>query len=587
MRVPMSTQDAAERDLQILYQADEKPPAGLTLGLGLQLAFLSLGGILLPPMIVYRVAGATDAVLTWAVFASLLVAGAVTALHAFPIRRFGAGYFLVSGTTAAAIAVSVDALAAGGPALLFCLMLAAALFQFLFSFRISIFRRILTPAVSGTVLMLIPMTIAPIVFGRIADVPAGHSQSSGLACALATLAPIVLLVFKGGRWLRPWAPLIGIGAGTAVAGAYGLYDVDRIAQAPWVGFPPAAWPVFAIDFGPSFWGLLPAFLLVTLTSTIRSMSASMSIQYVSWRTQRATDLRSVQGAVAADAAANLLAALGGTLLQATRSSTVSFAQITRVSARRVGLAVGAALVIFAFLPKFTALVLALPGAVLSTYVMVIIAMRFVVGMRMVVSDGLDHRQALVVGLSFWIGVGCQFGLLAPEYLSWFAGGLFTSGLAAGGVTAILLTILLELAGARRPRLETDLDMSSMPRVCGFVRHFASEHGWALPMVERLEAVVEETLLTLVEEEAAVGARRRRLRVTAYRDGSEAVLEFVAKLGDSNIEDRVAFLEEAHPVERDISLRLLRHLASEVRHRQYHDLDVVTVRVQNPGDTQKK
>ena len=199
----MSTQDAAERDLQVLYQADEKPPAGLTLGLGLQLAFLSLGGILLPPMIVYRVAGATDAVLTWAVFASLLVAGAVTALHAFPIRRFGAGYFLVSGTTAAAIAVSVDALAAGGPALLFCLMLAAALFQFLFSFRISIFRRILTPAVSGTVLMLIPLTIAPIVFGRIADVPAGHSQSSGLACALATLAPIVLLVFKGDAGCDP------------------------------------------------------------------------------------------------------------------------------------------------------------------------------------------------------------------------------------------------------------------------------------------------------------------------------------------------------------------------------------------------
>ena len=34
------------------------------------------------------------------------------------------------------------------------------------------------------------------------------------------------------------------------------------------------------------------------------------------------------------------------------------------------------------------------------------------------------------------------------------------------------------------------------------------------------------------------------------------------------------------MERDVSLRLLRHLASEVRHRQYRDTDFITVRVEN-------
>ena len=577
----MPTHDGPGHDSQLLYQADERPPTGLTLGLGLQFALLSLGGILLSPMIVYRAAGSPDAMLTWAVFVSLLVAGAVTALQAFPIWRFGAGYLLVTGPTSAAIAVSVDALAAGGPALLVSLMLASALFQFLFSFRISLFRRILTPAVSGTVLMLIPLTIAPIIFARMTEVPDGYPQSSGLACALATLAPIVLVAFKGGRRLRPWAPIIGIVSGAAVAEAYGLYDIDRIVQAPWTGLPLGAWPALAIDFGPSFWGLLPAILLVTLTCSVRTMSASLAIQNESWRTPRAANLRAVQGAVAADAAANLLAALGGTILQATRSYTVSFAQITRVGARRVGLAVGAALVIFAFLPKFIALVLALPGAVLSAYASVMVAGLFVAGMKMIVSDGLDHRRTLVVGLSMWIGIGCQYGLLLPDVLSQFAGGLLKSGLVAGGLTAILLTVLLELAGGRRRRLETDLDVSSLPSVCKFLTRFARENGWASPMTDRLEAVAEETLLTLIQDEGVAGVQRRRLRITAYRDGGAAVMEFVAKLKDSNIEDRVAFLDEEQPVERDISLRLLRHLASEVRHRQYHDIDLVTVRVANP------
>ena len=35
-------------------------------------------------------------------------------------------------------------------------------------------------------------------------------------------------------------------------------------------------------------------------------------------------------------------------------------------------------------------------------------------------------------------------------------------------------------------------------------------------------------------------------------------------------------------EQEISLRLLRHLASSVRHQQYHDTDVVTVRVEPPA-----
>ena len=50
---------------------------------------------------------------------------------------------------------------------------------------------------------------------------------------------------------------------------------------------------------------------------------------------------------------------------------------------------------------------------------------------------------------------------------------------------------------------------------------------------------------------------------------------------TNLEDQLAVLGEpaaSGPVEEEVSLRLLRHYASSVRHHQYHDTDVVTVRV---------
>ena len=103
------------------------------------------------------------------------------------------------------------------------------------------------------------------------------------------------------------------------------------------------------------------------------------------------------------------------------------------------------------------------------------------------------------------------------------------------------------------------------------------------MSDRLRAVGEETLLTLVrQDENDPAAKERRLLLAARRDGRAAELEFVAATDETNIEDRIALLGDrvaGNEIEQEVSLRLLRHLASSVRHQQYHDTDVVTVRVE--------
>ena len=73
---------------------------------------------------------------------------------------------------------------------------------------------------------------------------------------------------------------------------------------------------------------------------------------------------------------------------------------------------------------------------------------------------------------------------------------------------------------------------------------------------------------------------------ACASGKAAALEFVAAPGEENLEDRMVLLAERGgraTAEHEISLRLLlRHYVSSVYHQQYHDTDIVTVRVEGDG-----
>ena len=122
----------------------------------------------------------------------------------------------------------------------------------------------------------------------------------------------------------------------------------------------------------------------------------------------------------------------GTVPNTTYSSSISVTALTGVGARSVGIALGIAFVVVAFLPKALAVVLAIPGPVAAAYMTVLLGMLFVVGMKIVVQDAMDYRKGLIAGVSFWIGAGLQNGMIFPEHVSGFAGGLLNNGRTAGG-----------------------------------------------------------------------------------------------------------------------------------------------------------
>ncbi|MXW92612.1 MAG: hypothetical protein F4114_06360 [Rhodospirillaceae bacterium] len=569
------------------FEADEPLPAALAVGLGLQLAVLTVTVTIIVPTAVMRIGGAGDAYLTWAVFAAVAISGIATALQALRFGRIGGGLILVMGSSAAFIGVSITAVEKGGPAMLATLVVFAALFQILLSARLAMFRKFLTPAVSGTVIMLIPVTVMPILFRMLDDIPEGSPDHAAPSIALVTILAIVGISLKGTAMLRQWAPIIGVVAGTAVAAFFGLYDLDRIAAASWIGLPSAGMPGLDLEFGPVFWALLPAFLLTAVIGTIRAISSSAALQQVSWRRKRPMDFRAVQGTVTVDGVNNLLCGLAGTVPNTTNAVAAPLIEITGVAARVVGVATGAIFLVLAFLPKALAVVLAIPGPVAAAYFFVLLGMLFVVGIGMVMQDGMDYRKGVVVGVSFWLGVGFQNGAIYPELASEFAGGIFSNGITAGDFIAIVMTWIVDFFRPRPVRTETEFAISALPKIHDFLAGFAARNGWDDAMADRLDAAGEETLLTLLGPEDRSGApdRARRLRLSASKGEDGAVLEFIVAPRGENVEERLAVLDargDETPIEQEVSLRLLRHLASSVRHQQYHDTDIVTVQVKYPA-----
>ena len=573
--------DEPEND-NVRYEPEEKPPPLVTVGAGLQAAMVIVAPVVLTVVIVSRIADQPDSYITWGVFAALVVSGVTTVLQAIRVGRVGAGHVLIMGTSGAFIAVCVAAMVEGGPSMMATLIIISSLFQFALAARLSLLRRIFTPVVSGTVIMLIAATVMPVIFDTMVAVPEDTSSAAAPIAAAATLVTVAVLVLRAPPTWRLWSPIIGIAVGCAAGAPFGLYDVQQVADAAWVGVPASSWPGIDVTPGTEFWALLPAFVVVTIVGAVETIGDGIAIQRVSRRKPQATDFRVVQGSLNADGVGNFLSGILGTLPNTTYSSSVSIAEVTGVAARRVGVVIGVAFVVVAFFPKIAALLIAIPGPVAAAYITVLIGLLFVQGMQLIIRDGVDHRKAAVVGLSFWIGTGFQNQWIFPDLIEGgFLEVLLGNGMTAGTLVAVIMVAFLELTSSRRSQLNVALDTKAHSALDQFLRAFAARARWDDASTERLTSAGEETLSILVREtEDAADGASRRLAVTAGMDGRQAEMEFVTVLEGENMEDRLSYLSDLPPVpdEHEVSFRLLWHYASDVRHQKYHGLDIVTVTV---------
>jgi xanthine permease XanP len=569
----------------IRYEPHEKPPHLLAAALGGQVVALIVAGILITPLTVARAAGLSPAETSWVVFAALFAAGISTWLQIARIGVIGSGYVLFVGSNVAFVSVATAACKAGGLPLLATLGALSALTTFLFTWKLGALRRLLTPAVGGTVMMLMALSVAPVVWGMLARVPPGFEAGPAApAAVLCTIIPVILVSLFGKGMLRLWAPIIGVLIGSAVGYASGMVQADAVRSAAWIGLPATSWPGLSLEFSPAFWGLLPAFVLISLVACLETYADGMTVQRASHRTEKPIDFRAVQGAINADGTGSFLAGLLGTVPNTVYSSSVAVMELTGVTARRVGFWGGLFMVMLAFSPKVAAIIGAIPSVVAGSFILVLIALLFGNGLRMVTDGGLAFEEGLSVCLAFWVGMGFQGGHLFNARLPEWTQVFLSNGTTSGALAAMAMMGLLSLRRRSRDRISLPLSLASLSEVRPVVRAFSTRLGWDEYAESRLMLACEESMLFLLERRASrePATARERVHISFTVVEDEAEVELICAPANVNVQTAISTLPESSESdpEADLSLRLLRAVTRDIRHMQYHGVDYLTLRVGN-------
>ena len=570
-------------DERVLYEPDERCPLLLSIGVGFQGVMLLLVPTTAGVVAVSRVAGQGEDYLSWAFFASLIACGVVTILQAGHMGRIGGRHILLTAAGGPFIAVCVAALVEGGPPFLATLIVVSTLVQFAMVAWLPLLRRIITPVITGTALILLGVTIIPIGFDSIKEVPAGTSPAAVPVIAGATLAALAALALRSSGPWRLWSPLISVIVGSAVAALFGVYDARQVLEATWIGIPMSGFAGLDLTPGLEFWALLPAFVIVVLINNIKNIGDVTVVQRVSQRRPRATDFRLVQGALNANGLGILLTGIAGTMPTTISSSAnASFIQFTGVASRRVGYAAGGSLLTLAICPKLTAVLLTIPNPVMGAYLLLIMGLLVVEGMRTITQDGLDPKKSAVVGVALVMGLGLENAELFTQLPAGAWVDLFSNGITVGTLAAILMTLFAELTSPRSRRLETVLNISALSQIDAFLRELAANISWNEVSTDRLCAAGEEALSSMqLLSDDRESEEAPPLLVVARPDDGTVEMEFIAVFEAENLEDRLAYLVEQPelPSEHEVSFRLLRHYASSVHHHKYRGIDVVKVQVE--------
>ena len=571
------------RNSNLSYEANDASPPLVTLGVAAQGAVIAISNIVTITTVFVLAVRADADYLSWAVFASLVVAGIAIIIHGVRFGRLGAGHLLLHGATVPFLAVCVLAVVQGGLALMSILVIAASLLQFGMSAFLAKLSRVITPVVSGVALMVVALSAMPVAVARLNNIPPDAAFFTGPAVGAITLVTATVLMLRGSGLFRATALPITIVVGCAVSYAFGIYDVQPVLERSWFDLPEfSAWPGFGSALSPDFWALLPSFLIVSIVVALKASAEGAVIQQVSRRIPRAIDFRSVQGTLNVGGLAVLMSGALGILPVLTYlPSTISLISFTNVAARRVAYVVGAILIALALFPKVVALMMTIPPPVSGSILMVIMGLLFVEGVRTAAQDGFNPQKAVIMGLALTISVGLQSRNILAVVLGDFWGVAFGNSVMVGILAALLMSMVVDLTISRRRRLNTELDVAAAPTIDEFLRRIGTDLDWSDSSVERLCAAGEETLSSMLElRDDYEDDKPPRLIVSAKRGAGSLEIEFTAVFAEENIEDRIAFMSEQAetPDVDDISFRLLRHYASSVRHRKYHGIDVVTVQV---------
>jgi uracil-xanthine permease len=272
---------------------------------------------------------------------------------------------------------------------------------------------LLPPVVTGSIVALIGLNLAPVAKDQ-------FTQQAGIA--LVTLVAILLVGVALKGFLSRLSVFVGVVVGYVFAAILGKVDWSAVDAADWFGFPDFMTPEFN---GRAIVLIVPAVILVLLAENAGHVKA------VATMTEQNLDPligRSFMG----DGVATTLSGLFGGSGTTTYAENIGVMGYTRVYSTLAYLIAGVVAILLGLLPKFGAIISAIPIGVLGGAVTVLFGMIAVLGARIWVDAGVNFRDPVnLVTAAVALIVGS-----ADYTLNW--GDYSFAGIALGTLAAIVI-----------------------------------------------------------------------------------------------------------------------------------------------------
>lgn len=437
---------------ELLYPLDARPAPIQAFFVALQHLLAIIVPIVTPPLIICNALGLPAEETNYIVSMSLLVSGVATFIQARRIGPLGNGLLTVQGTSFNFLPPIIS----GGTAMLaagqsyetvlggiFGVVMVAAISEMLVSRFLGALRRVITPLVTGTVVLLIGLTLIKVglvsMGGGYAAMESGHFASlSNLLLSGVVLAVIIILNRAHTPWIRMGSIVIGLLVGLIVA--WGMGKLEGRAAPEW---PLIAWPEpFRYGFSVP-WDLLVPMVIIYLVTALESIGDITATSAVSREPVKGpVYLARLKGGVLADGFNSMIAGLLNTFPNSTFSQNNGIIQLTGVASRYIGFWIAGLLVLMGLFPVVAATMQMIPEPVLGAAALIMFGSVAAAGINILANVHLDRRALLILAVSLAVGLGVT---QVPDILQHLPEGvksILQSGVATGGFTAMLLNVLL-------------------------------------------------------------------------------------------------------------------------------------------------
>ena len=423
---------------RLLYNVEDKPPFGLSLLLAAQHLLAALGGIIAVPLVIGNVLKLPTADTITLVNAALLVSGLVTVVQCRGLGPIGIRLPSVMGTSftfvAAALAIGFSEYGISG---ILGASLVGSLVMIVGSFFMPSIRKLFPPVVTGTVVMMIGLSLIPVAVDWFAGGQRGdadYATPANLMMATFVLVIVIVLVQWGKGIFSAAAIVIGMMTGYIVALALGWVSFDGVKNADIFALPQP------LHFGLSF--PISGIIGMSIAYLVTIVESSGNFLALGNATQTELTGKHLRGGVLADGLGSALAAIMSTTPFSSFSQNIGVISLTGVASRYVVALTGVLLVLAGLFPVFGALIVSIPLPVLGGAGLMMFAMIIAAGIQMLDTVERSRRNGLIIAISIGCGLAVTTRPELLDKLPHFFKEVLGSGITVGSLLAIILNLIL-------------------------------------------------------------------------------------------------------------------------------------------------